>query len=62
MVKVILYADSEEARYMALRAAEHLIAHPEKRDTIISFPERNKDFYAYRSKLGTIIARKGNNG
>jgi len=56
-VKVILYsADTPDDRQLALRAAEHLIIHPEKRDAIITFPDKfsEKAYYAYRTKSGSV--------
>jgi hypothetical protein len=62
-MKVILYAGTPGDRQLALRAAEHLIKHPEKRDTIITFPDAVpvKDFFAYRTKTGNVVARQAAN-
>lgn len=63
MVKrVILYGDTSDDRYFALRTAEHLIAAPEKRDVIITFNTSPKEvnFYAYWTRTrDAVVARRG---
>jgi hypothetical protein len=57
-MKVILYAETSGDRQLALRAAEHLIEHPEKRDVIITFdttPEET-DFYVHWTRTGNVVA------
>lgn len=53
--RVTVIARNAGGRQLALRAAEHLIEHPEKRDTIIVFDD-GKEFWAYRTKAGSIVS------
>lgn len=58
MRRVIIWADTPGDRQLALRAAEHLIEHPEKRDTIITFERLpGRVFFAYRTRGGQVVAR-----
>lgn len=58
--RVIVYGDTPSDRQFALRAAERLMANPEKRDVVMVYgttPET--EVYAYRTKKGSVGAVAG---
>ena len=56
--KVIIYGDTPADRQFAMRAAEHLLSFPEKRDVIMVYGDK-AEVYAHRTKTGTISAVVG---